>query len=294
MNALVALDQYGAVRFAATHASESESAGPNVKSAVLVTTVSVNNSEPSPDSLTIYFQKNSIGTCRRGENPKDNAQALWDRLKKIYKEQGVADQDPYSITLNAKGGPAKPRKPAKPPVLETYSAVDIMLMASTSGNHTYQDRAERIREIIARRKELAKSSLPCGLDFYVVDDWVKMQKWNENENKFMKEIEDQYNKGNFLTTTFIPRKDSLPAYGIDLQTREALLSTVRTFMLIGYSEYRPTDAYVSVLYKGKWHSIFDDDSISKKTLTLIHQFNIVQAAPPQTQPLTPTISVGAR
>ena len=54
VNALAALDQFGAVRFAAT-SPEKPAAG-----ASRDVTVQVNNSEPGPDSVTIYFQNDSL------------------------------------------------------------------------------------------------------------------------------------------------------------------------------------------------------------------------------------------
>jgi hypothetical protein len=299
-NALIALDQYGAVRFAATETPKKQENG-----AKGGTTVTINNPQTSLDNLTIYAQKRGFRQCgnESPETVQENVEKLWKRLKDLY-YKGYGGSDPLAITLNAKSRPApaksstltkKPtdsEKPAELPLLITHSAVDIMWSASP-GHHTYQADAQTIREIIVARKNAPhlKPLRNCDLDFYMVDNLDNPK--SQNEKDFLIDLRKLYDDGVYPNSIFL-LGERLPTYNLTIEKREALLSKSRTLMLIGYSDDRPADAYVSVLYKRKWYSIFDDDFISKQTLSLIHQFNIVQAAPPQSPPLTPTISVGAR
>ncbi len=283
VNALVALDQYGAVWFAATSTPER----PPATTPSLV----VNNSgERSPDSLTIYFQPRHVDHCSKNPNRGQIALALWQRFTSIY---GVDGNKANAITLHTKGKPAKDTggwiKYTDLPLLITYSALGIM-KANTAINmsHVRIEKEQDVRNIIQTREDNKhKSDQGCeAVQFYLLND-------DDNSPVSMDKIRTQYAKGKFLATAVPPGTEGGRALTEQELTLETVLGRHRVFMLVAQSDYRPTDAYVTVQYKGQWYSILEEDTISKQTLALIHEFNIVQAAPAQ-PPLTPTISVGAR
>ena len=55
----------------------------------------------------------------------------------------------------------------------------------------------------------------------------------------------------------------------------------------------PSDAFVSYTKGGQTFYIDGHDAISQRNFALLSQFLTMQAVPPTTAPLTPTISVGA-
>ena len=156
MNAIIALDNYGAVTFAAT-ASEGE------KKDTARFTVSTAAPAP-PDSITIYFEgkhrDSTGGTCdetRRG----DNANMLWRRRQVIYHAEGNA------ITLSTKGSSVVPGKPTRVPVLFPRTAFEVMKAATMAGANILTAPAERVKTLIEKKKELNDRTGCDNGDFYI-------------------------------------------------------------------------------------------------------------------------------
>ena len=285
LNALVALDQLGAISFAATETAQKRGGGGTALG------ILANNYAPqislsggSPDSITVYFEGTKVRSCdgnpkEAQEKAKADARQLWNRLLLIYNRTNT-----NAITLSMKG------TTKKAPDLIANSALDIM--RKLGDHYTIIEDTKVIKRILATRVDAEKNRrsnhLKCINDFYIRD--FAKERQNSNERAALPEyLMDRYRNGELIATAIAPDKQP-DGNG----QRETQLLSHRAFLLIAKTDEPPAGAYVSVLYKGHWHSILDEDDISKRTLSLVHQFNIVQSVPATTPPLTPSISVGAR
>ena len=80
----------------------------------------------------------------------------------------------------------------------------------------------------------------------------------------------------------------LAHYSSESAKKERDLRYQRAFLLIVESESRPSDAYISVKYRGLFYSILDDDAISKQNLTLLSTILTIEARP-AANPTTQTV-----
>ena len=68
------------------------------------------------------------------------------------------------------------------------------------------------------------------------------------------------------------------------------LGQVRVYILVVESVDVPSDAYVTVVRRGKHYSILDDDGVSKRNLELLNQILTIQAVPTPAPAPTQTAS----
>jgi hypothetical protein len=80
----------------------------------------------------------------------------------------------------------------------------------------------------------------------------------------------------------------------DFRAKEYESRLNRVYLLVEESDDPPSNASVSVRYRGKWYSIDADDSVSKTTFALIGQIVTIQAVPNPTPPLASSLNVGPR
>ncbi len=293
LNAIIHLDHYGAIIITATPSSESSDRANKSTSGV----VTIASSSPAKnDNLTIYYRPKHVqsqpncdsnyktGAKTNGDTQK-NISALWKRLEKIY---DVHDVD--FITLSTKGSP----KGLRPPI-QTRSALGVM-KAVAEPDHTHYIavlKPESVRKLIDQWKH-RDPECRGDIKFYVMDPKEQLE-LDELEQATISQpnesISNYLNEPKRSLLTLFPDKSVLKLDEIQL---EAALESARRFMLIAVSDEPPSNAFVSVKHSGKWYYIFNDDVISKRTLALITQINTMLAVPPQSPPLTPTISVGAR
>jgi hypothetical protein len=85
----------------------------------------------------------------------------------------------------------------------------------------------------------------------------------------------------------------------NLVDQEEYLNSLRRYILIVRAPQCPAETYVSYFddhkfdeHRGGCYYIDKDDYISHQNFLLVDQFLTMQAVPPQSAPLTPTISVG--
>ncbi len=295
LNAIIDLDEYGAITIAATSNSDKK------ENAHIAGLMIGSSQAPAKDSLTIYYDPKHVrisqaecdGKTPNYPNAKEITKHLWERLKSFFPTNSKSDN---AITIRSTGNPAREDKShTQSPILQTNSALGIMSSVSTAEGEAdapimIADAAEvsSIQERQAHLVGQCKSN-----DFYVL---------KQPKNKSFKDvyvstaIRDAVARLNLKTTdksliTLYPEKTEI---SFDDAINEKYLALARRYMLIARSDERPNNAYVAVYKDGKWYSIDNDDRISKHTLALISQFNSVQAVVPQTAPLTPSISVGAR
>ncbi len=271
LNALIALDNYGAVTFAATKSSAQEKEEEKSK-----TKGSATASNP-PDSLTIYFESQQVdrtgASCDFTER-RDGAKALWRRLLAIYNVTGNA------ITLTTRGFSAVPGQSVQAPTLFPRTAYEIMKAATLVGSNFSIEPVEQVRDRIDKK---IQAKCDNNNNFYIIVPADAPSVARDEINRMQAK--------RLFPGTLYPDKTVLSHTEIK---NEEVLGHSRVFMLIAESNDRPAGAYVSVRYKGQWYSILDNDMISKRSLTLIAGLNTVQAVPSTTPPLTPSISVGAR
>lgn len=118
--------------------------------------------------------------------------------------------------------------------------------------------------------------------FKTVNDWIKNWSPADTQNS-------NYSDG--LTVYETKGVDVLSDRYVTLNEK---LGNFRHYMLIVVDDNLPASnpPYVSYYDGSRWYYINADDEISKKNFHLLSLFLTVLAVPPQTSPLTPTISVG--
>jgi hypothetical protein len=303
IDAIVDLDHYGAVVFAATSSMDDASGKGNkmrLSDNTKVISVVVNNAatEKKKDALTFYRTdgvraKNGSGfidasylKCERSngyvpagtyaagssnraeeEHAKAIVRALWNRLENIY------GQDPREgIVLSASSGRGRP------PLLVTRSAISIMQEAAILPDQPrpiieFVQDPQQIQNAIAKYNS---NDDDCKENFYMVG-WLK---------------DDQSPYSNNYSTTLFPEKS---IYSDKDYRDELSLAHERRYMLVAETDAPPPpDVYVSIEHRGKWYYILSNDTVSQRALMLLTQFNTILATPPASPPLTPSISVGAR
>ena len=292
VNAIADLQEYGALIIAATQSSEARN-GATIRGLTFSTAP-----PPTKDSLTLYLEDDHLakarascdGTAGTDEDAKRVVRALWRRLTRIYHNQGAK-----VISIKSKGSAALENGKPDIPYLNTRSALGLLKAASE------QDAAPTIQvlpEEEVRRLMSEKDHEPpeCSTEFYTLDpashpvtDYEKGSNALEYQRR-VGAVHGQLLSGKPPITMYPLADDLSPE---QLRTEE-LLVNARKFMLVAKSDRRPADAFVAIPKGDGWYSILNADKISKRSLALINQFTTIQAIPSPTQPLTPTISVGAR
>ena len=286
VNALSALDQYGALSITATTQDD------GVRSGTLSGLVFTTAPPPTKDNLTIYFNPNHVyedeEECDLEPRGKDREEAarqsaihLWHRLQTIYGNSGD------KLVLNTK--PIKSGKQETPPLLFPRSALGVMRFATERDffpTFEFGSLAE-IQDIIESNKLIHCAKEPWY--FYIVSP-QKIRTFSTKDKSQSPTLEEHLASGGSDLTTLTYKSGMTKSEN----SREVLLANARRFILIVKSKDRPENAFVAVQHGENWYSILDDDRVSKKNLALIAQINTIQAIPTQSPPLTPAISVGAR
>jgi outer membrane protein assembly factor BamE (lipoprotein component of BamABCDE complex) len=312
LNAIIDLENYDALIFAATQSSGKASKG------------ATQDKSTTPDQLTIYYEPNQISISHSvcdvnfpgGKNavtrPTDKEEqsearrivkSLWDRLKTIYGPEYINDK---ALTLPIKGS-----KTIRP-LLQTATAIGVMRSAALHEGIYFKD-PDSIRSIIDKY-HLRDKSRGCDDQFYTVDpklDQAFAQSQGEkpalNEDVAQKQGEQAaLNSEDIAAYTAISNRldrDKLSMAtmypeqwhsSFEEKKTEVFVMNARQFVLIAKSADPPEDAFVSVYHDGYWYYIFKGDYISKDNLALISYISTMQAVPSQNPPLTPSLSVGAR
>jgi hypothetical protein len=330
VNAITALDLYGAIIIGATQSPKKKDSNPNYM------TIAYNQQPTKPDNLTIYYQPDHVldfrAYCEDGvpDKAKDITDALWKRLKTFF-DENFNPHDPnwahkpgsYAITIRGKPQEPPDSTESKAPLLRTRSALGIMKAATFTGLGVGQiqiDSPESVRELINKRSNLLddrKAQQKEGNDYLNEGNrlWKEGRELNlrgetAQGNKLQARGKQLLIEGRKLSgqgachgddfyivgeqPPKITRYPKEPRLTMDQIKDENALLLSRRYMLIAKSEYLPNGAFASVRDGGYYYYIFNDDEISKKTLALIAQFNTILAVPSSSAPLTPTISVGAR
>lgn len=298
VNAIVDLDNYGAIVIEATSSANTKKQPEKHSGTALQDkslTVTVGSPPPATkDTLTIYYApKDSaisqaacdVAVAGRSDNELTQpsrmiVKSLWQRLQAIY------DVKDDVINISAKGNSGLNGEPAKPPLFLTRSALGILKAASEQDDNPFIAilPVQEVRDLIKAHDD--RSAKGCTDDFYTLPPGAEADK-----SPSARAVADRLANTGLSMITMFPEAASLNL--AQLQT-EKKLGNYRRFMLIAISKNLPDDAFVSVNHKGLWYYILDDDTISKRTLALINEFNTILAVPTSTPPLTPSISVGAR
>jgi len=75
---------------------------------------------------------------------------------------------------------------------------------------------------------------------------------------------------------------------------ERILAHLRRFLMVIEDKEPPKDSFVSYQHDGRWYYIDAKDDVSRRNFALLSYILSVMAAPSQTPPLTPTLTVGGR
>ena len=307
LNAIIELDQYGAVIFAATPSSDKEQGSDQEKTSKSEV-VTFRSSPPARnDNFTIYFEPEHITVSPLpcddvGASGKPLAEqkakaekivnALWARLQKIFKVNGSV------ISISSKGSPVRANEKPQPPLLHARSALGILKDAAEQ-NVASTIAILRLRKRFGRLSTISRAA-SARPTTSTRSPWSKFRLTTFQEPELSPNAEKTAAKaaavqriydGQRSLRIMYPEKSILSA---DELASENYLGSFRKFMLIARSDDPPNDAFVSVNMNGKWYYIFNDDDISKRTLALIAEFDTIQSAPSQSAPLSPSISVGGR
>lgn len=258
------------------------------------------SSSEAADALVIYFQP-----PRRHHAPNSDDQSLWNRLRGFYRDtqpmpkpsgkQGASPLDRNRIELRtmpvATADMHDNHLVSGAPLMKTFSALGILKNATEAPRPKI---AFIDPERFSRIRNHPWNKGPNDLAFYTLlpedenngDDVPKdgEKKVQDKVVAWLWRTYGEPGKG----TPFLYRSDD-PA---DFIAGNRRLGALRRYILIVAADHAPPNAYVAHFARGTWYYIDGEDELSQKNFNLITLFLTMMAAPPATQPLVPSISVG--
>ena len=294
LDALMVLDRYGGIVLEAKPRERSPS---ELKNAGV--SVSMGQAPDKNDAdLLIYFRPERLRVRFRGcddgttteehktrkpeqdRTDRDEAQRtannLWSRVQQLF----ASDRNPIVIPM--KSGPDHPSKsksvintPAIAPLLQTRSALG-MLNSIAAGDNI----------VMFVSKEIVDRTIDQSLDKkgYCHSSFYRVSETDTTE-------QPPFDNRIFTSIDGLKQGQVLSASELDKERR---FGDEQRLILVEVTDVRPANAFVSVFHDHQWYSIQDRDLISKRNLALVAQIATIQAVPPQTPQLTPTINVGSR
>jgi hypothetical protein len=315
LNAIADLDNYGAITLSSTGSQREQPTPVRVsRSAQNTTNIYIQQSAQASNknAVTINFHDNALSldhlSCddpasrnmreeQRRSRAKSIVNALWNRLIHIY---GKTHNTTF-ISLKTESGEANSSKTARPAEqdLHFHSALGILKHAAEAGSTPVgrflpPDIVDKI--FTAEWNSPGTVAAGCRGTFFLdlpvsCDETYSYDLGKKNAcNRLVKEVRRQgANFGAF--SSLHPDVASLSQAQKD---DEFVLGRARAYLLVPVSDSPPANAFVTVNAGGHWFSILPDDVISQKNLALLAEFLTIQAVPPTSQPLTPSIPVSAK
>jgi len=179
------------------------------------------------------------------------------------------------------------------PLLRTRSAGGVM-RAAARGAHLIEflDR-KRYNAIQERQRNCSPSSFYTLIVPELKGSLEQLEEDLQTDKQIIEEVSEwvraRCNTADLLTYY---RVENVTDYA-QLQ-HERTLGHLRRFLLVIEDKDAPKDSFVSYQHDGSWYYIDAKDDVSKRNFVLLSYILSVMAAPSQTPPLTPTITVGGR
>jgi hypothetical protein len=240
------------------------------------------------------------------------------RARGTSSQHAATGSSPAGATPAAAGGGGK-RTPAEPeaPDLRTHSAIGIIKTAFLQPKAIEIVSRARYDRIVSwgPNAEVARPHQSCtNRDWYTllprIDGATPPELLEDPDDSPPKDSGGSEYSASRKVLDFINAWQSQPDYpsrclytmatmnfnfsDYDMLLAENRLFNLRRYILIIKEPTCPEDAYAAYSEGGECYYIDKDDRVSKTNFILISQFLTMQAVPPQSAPLTPTISVGGQ
>ena len=287
-------------------------------------------SEPKKDSTIVEVPERKGSNILNRE--RKEIDSLWKRLQQLYREPLQAEENRVRIRTTATTA-TQTKKGVQttvllPPVMRTRSAFGILSNATGLVDVVSRSRYQAIRDF-NKACHFTESECP-SIDWYML--WPSLDEESkfarpqtqtacepptgtameteepQSYSKLRHSIDEEDKIALVIRDLILIKRDAhslrcLYTTNISLEPtdywqllQEERLRSLRKYVLIIEESTCPSSSYVSY-YDDKrrmCYYIDDADKISKENFLLITQFLIMQAIPPQTPPLTPTLPVGSK
>jgi hypothetical protein len=311
INALIALDHFGAIIITAEYNPSNQSsptpprsmpASPGSKPAV---------SEQAPNVLIVTLQPKhpyTSDTELSGDKTQEMIQKLWCRLNTLLSDKTINCESPavreklptrilFSRRTSASGKVrvlTNTTTVAEYPIF-TRSSLGILKFAlEIQGNNAIGFLPEKdFQEITNYPWNSRRARKVCfNMRFYTL--LPSMDEDYFGLTPVIKNIGDRFQRGAPNTPEQCLYTTSTDLNGNDITSvlREDALFGLRRYIIVIVSDAEIPNSYVSLPYGTKWYSISNEDEVSKQNFALISQFLTMQAVAPAPPPSS-VIPVGA-
>jgi hypothetical protein len=179
------------------------------------------------------------------------------------------------------------------PLLRTRSAGGVMRTAARD-SHLIEFLDRKRYDVIQERERNCSAST-----FYTLvlgelkGSLEQLEEELQTDKQIIQEVSD-WARAHCSTSDLLTYYRSEDVADYSQLQHERTLAHLRRFLLVIEDKDAPRDSFVSYQHDGRWYYIDAKDDVSKKNFVLLSYILSVMAAPSQTPPLTPTITVGGR
>jgi hypothetical protein len=296
INALISLDQFGAIILTSETLTINESKGKG----------SDNQSKIEIPLLVVNFEQRSPRT--NFEPPLTPLEAdkvigqLWQRFLGLMGENATNYKKLTVVRFRSNTAHIPVGAPVgNLAILRTRSALGVLQWASTRPDPLFAVIDEHLYT------EIRENSWNKNCDnlnsFYTLTLNQERQEEEEEQWEVREAQDEQPGKKPGSSKSVDPSTLAKSQYQVErcLLTilnpdasaeQERELSDLRRYLLIIKSNSHPAESYAEYSDGKSWYYIANDDNISKRNFLFVSQILTIQAAPPTPLPLTPTITVG--